>query len=156
MALFVLRKLILQTCMRSASDIKPHWMAAHACLKNEFIEGEKCHNIMTQHNFFHNHKNICCGYSLRVVCCLDKGNSYEYPQNSFKENCRQMSQLMRLWCLSHRRRRGARWLSGRVSDSGARGRGFETYRRRVVSFSKTLYSPKVPVNYPGSGGSVPT
>ena len=28
---------------------------------------------------------------------------------------------------------GARWLSGRVSDSGARGPGFETYRRRVVS-----------------------
>ena len=38
--------------------------------------------------------------------------------------------------------RGARWLSGRVSDSGARGRGFETYRRRVVSLSKTLYSRK--------------
>ena len=52
--------------------------------------------------------------------------------------------------------RGARWLSGRVSDSGARGRGFDTYRRRVVSLSKTLYSPKVLVNYPGSGGSVPT
>ena len=51
---------------------------------------------------------------------------------------------------------GARWLSGRVSDSGARGRGFETYRRRVVSLSKTLYSPKVLVNYPGSGGSVLT
>ena len=51
---------------------------------------------------------------------------------------------------------GARWLSGRVSDSGARGRGFETYRRRVVSLSKTLYSPKVLVNYPGSGGSFPT
>ena len=51
--------------------------------------------------------------------------------------------------------RGARWLSGRVSDSRARGRGFETYRRRVVSLSKTLYSPKVLVNYPGSGGSVP-
>ena len=50
----------------------------------------------------------------------------------------------------------SRWLSGRVSDSGARGRGFETYRRRVVSLSKTLYSPKVLVNYPGSGGSVPT
>ena len=46
--------------------------------------------------------------------------------------------------------RGARWLSGRVSDSGARGRGFETYGRRVVSLSKTLYSPKVLVNYPGS------
>ena len=50
---------------------------------------------------------------------------------------------------------GARWLSGRVSDSGARGRGFETYRRCVVSLSKTLYSPKVLVNYPGSSGSVP-
>ena len=45
--------------------------------------------------------------------------------------------------------------SGRVSDSGARGPGFETYRRRVVSLSKTLYSPKVLVNYPGSDGSVP-
>ena len=74
-----------------------------------------------------------------------------------------MSQLMRLWYLSHRRPAkaqaslgGARWLSGRVSDSGARGRGFETYLRRVVSLSKTLYSPKVLVNYPGSGGSVPT
>ena len=52
--------------------------------------------------------------------------------------------------------RGARWLSSRVSDSGARGPGFETYRRRVVSLSKTLYSPKVLVNYPGSDGSVPT
>ena len=50
---------------------------------------------------------------------------------------------------------GARWLSGRVSDSGARGRGFETYRRGVVSLSKTLYSPKVLDYYPGSGGSVP-
>ena len=53
------------------------------------------------------------------------------------------------------RHRGARWLSGRVSDSGARGPGFETYLRRVVSLSKTLYSPKVLVNYPGSDGSVP-
>ena len=43
----------------------------------------------------------------------------------------------------------------RVSDSGARGPGFETYRRRVVSLSKTLYSPKVLVNYPGRDGSVP-
>ena len=51
---------------------------------------------------------------------------------------------------------GARWLSGRVSDSGARGPGFEIYRRRVVSLSRTLNSPKVLVNYPGSGGSVPT
>ena len=62
-------------------------------------------------------------------------------------------------CLLHRLTSGlggARWLSGRVSDSGARGPGFETYLRRVVSLSKTLYSPKVLVNYPGSDGSVPT
>ena len=39
--------------------------------------------------------------------------------------------------------RGAQWLSGRASESGARGRGFETYLCRVVSLSKTLYSPKV-------------
>ena len=58
--------------------------------------------------------------------------------------------------MMHAATRGARWLSGRVSDSGARGPGFETYRRRVVSLSKTLYSPKVLVNYPGSDGSVPT
>ena len=65
---------------------------------------------------------------------LNRGDYNEYPQHMF---------------------RGARWLSGRVSDSGARGPGFETYRRRVVSLSKTLYSPKVLVNYPGSDGSVP-
>ena len=51
---------------------------------------------------------------------------------------------------------GARWLIGRVSDSGAKAGGFETYGRRVVSLSKTLYSPKVLVNYPGSSGCVPT
>ena len=37
---------------------------------------------------------------------------------------------------------GARWLSGKASDSGARGQGFETYLCRVVSLTKTLYSPK--------------
>ena len=36
---------------------------------------------------------------------------------------------------------GAWWLSGRASDSGARGLGLETYLRRVVSLSKTFYSP---------------
>ena len=39
--------------------------------------------------------------------------------------------------------RAMRWLSGRVSDSGARGRGLETYLRCVASLSKTLYSLKV-------------
>ena len=29
------------------SDIYRHWMAAHACLKNEFTEDEKYHNLMT-------------------------------------------------------------------------------------------------------------
>ena len=43
---------------------------------------------------------------------------------------------------NHIHRRGAWWLSGRASDSGARGQGFETYLPRVVSLSKTLYSPK--------------
>ena len=36
--------------------------------------------------------------------------------------------------------RGARWLSGRESDSGAGRRGLETYIRRVVSLGKILYS----------------
>ena len=31
---------------------------------------------------------------------------------------------------------GARWLSGRVSDSGARGPGFETYLRRVCPWAR--------------------
>ena len=39
--------------------------------------------------------------------------------------------------------RGAQWLSGRASDSGPRGRGFETYIRRVLSLTMTFYSPKV-------------
>ena len=32
--------------VRPKSDIKPHWMAAHARLKNEFTEDEKYHNLM--------------------------------------------------------------------------------------------------------------
>ena len=39
--------------------------------------------------------------------------------------------------------RGARRLSGRSVDFGVRGRGFETFFRRVVSLIKTLYSQKV-------------
>ena len=33
------------------SDIWPHWMAAHARLKNEFMEDEKCHNLMRWLNY---------------------------------------------------------------------------------------------------------
>ena len=29
------------------SDIKPHWIAAHAPLKNDFMEDEKYHNLMS-------------------------------------------------------------------------------------------------------------
>ena len=38
---------------------------------------------------------------------------------------------------------GLRWLSGRAPVSGARGSGFKTYLRCVVSLSKSFYSPKV-------------
>ena len=37
---------------------------------------------------------------------------------------------------------GARWSGGRVSDSGARGRGFDTYLHRVVSLSKDTFTPR--------------
>ena len=37
---------------------------------------------------------------------------------------------------------GARWLSGRVSDSGARGPGFETYRRRVGPLEQDTLLPE--------------
>ena len=38
---------------------------------------------------------------------------------------------------------GGQWLTRRALGSGGRSWVFETYLRRVVSFSKTLYSPKV-------------
>ena len=50
---------------------------------------------------------------------------------------------------------GPRWLSGRASDSGARGPGFEPYDRRKVSLSKTLKGSRSAGKYLGSGGSVP-
>ena len=85
-----------------------------------------------------------------IICQLNMYLKYYYTEIKFfiSTFCYKNGLLPFNW--------GARWLSGRVSDSGARGPGFETYRRRVVSLSKTLYSPKVLVNYPGSDGSVPT
>ena len=51
----------------------------------------------------------------------------------------------------------ARWPSGRASDSGARGRGFDPHSgRHVVSLSKIHLPPKMYWQYTGSGGSVPT
>ena len=92
---------------------------------------------------------------------LQQGYRYYKLRKTFSKFYRRHYELVSkfnvgLKTLLHQGLRGARWLSGRVSDSGARGPGFETYRRRVVSLSKTLYSPKVLVNYPGSDGSVPT
>ena len=46
------------------SDILPNWMAAHACLKNEFTEDEKYYNLMSWliyyqgHLKYHNYKKI--------------------------------------------------------------------------------------------------
>ena len=40
-------------------------------------------------------------------------------------------------------KRGARWPSGRASDSGARGRGFDTYLLCVVSLSKDTFTPRI-------------
>ena len=68
---------------------------------------------------------------VRTIIVVKRGLSLESP-------CWAMSTKGDIFM-----KRGARWLSGRVSDSGARGREFETYRRHVVSLSKTLYSPKV-------------
>ena len=56
-----------------------------------------------------------------------------------------------------RRSQEARWPSGRASDSGARGRGFDPHSgRRVVSLSKLHLPPKSTGQNQGSGGSVPT
>ena len=100
----------------------------------------------------HRSSNQC-----RHQCCNELSENNSENRIRFPETD---AELIHKQCYAHTFRvsnetRGARWLSGRVSDSRARGRGFETYRRRVVSLSKTLYSPKVLVNYPGSGGSVP-
>ena len=90
---------------------------------------------------------------LITVCKLQRSRSVRIATSSCQDA---MFLSLFTYLLETVISRGARWLSGRVSDSGARGPGFETYRRRVVSLSKTLYSPKVLVNYPGSDGSVPT
>ena len=44
-------------------DTYPHWMAAHARLKNEFTEDEKYHNLMTW--------LICCSTNAGPgsMCC---------------------------------------------------------------------------------------
>ena len=95
------------------------------------------YTVPNVHHCYHCFKGKCCSWFEGLLSCDTLETDMHYHQNPYV-------------------RRGARWLSGRVSDSEARGPGFETYRRRVVSLSKTLYSPKVLVNYPGSDRSIPT
>ena len=92
---------------------------------------------------------------IKRILRLQKRAARIVFNTDFTTRSKSMSMELK-WLPFPERVRGARWLSGRVSDSGARGPEFKTYRRRVVSLSKTLYSPKVLVNYPGSDGSVPT
>ena len=46
------------------SDILPHWMAAHARLKNEFTEDEKCHNLMSWFKLSSNTLLICFSVTI--------------------------------------------------------------------------------------------
>ena len=100
---------------------------------------------------------LFCRNRCGASCLSSRANSEGHDARSSEQDLSSAFLSSLVFVKSHTfKSGGARWLSGSVSDSGARGRGFETYRRRVVSFSKTLYSPKVLVNYPGSCGSVPT
>ena len=53
------------------SDLKPHWMAAHACLKNEFTEDEKCQNLMRWLIFFFKNQRGSISVSSHIFAeCL--------------------------------------------------------------------------------------
>ena len=94
-----------------------------------FMEGQRFFSIFPNHIALMAHLyNWLCNITIVVY------DSSEYHGTGF---------LATKILILSKMIRGARWLSGRVSDSGARGRGLDTYRRRVVSLSKTLYSPKV-------------
>ena len=56
-------------------DVLPQWIAAHARLKNEFTEGDKCHNLMSQLN-------------------------YTFDKLLIERRKNDLSRLMRLWHLS--------------------------------------------------------
>ena len=63
------------------SKIYPHWMAAHAHLKNEFMEDEKCHNLMSwlkYLNCFTEAKSNTCvsGVSLENNRCSSQINMF--------------------------------------------------------------------------------
>ena len=133
-------------CEISSHSVRHGMYGSHSVLDGVF----KYLTFSTDKKKKHTKKNPSC---TKVTSCSLFGSIFmilSYINKLQMGSCTFMFSVLLPFC------RGARWLSGRVSDSGARGRGFETYRRRVVSLSKTLYSPKVLGHYPGSDGSVPT
>ena len=132
------RKYVLVPADKAANNVVVVWRLRYINTLKQELSGTKAYKETSEEE-----KSVVNGH------CNHLALKFLYVLRNAKTRLPTMYWLPKL-------HRGARWLSGSVSDSGAKGRGFETYRRRVVSLSKTLYSPKVLVNYPGSGGSVPT
>ena len=140
----------------------------HFCRNSGHNRSQNCENLIcfcpSELKYIHGKLNkIEFCYKFCRICHLGRLPAIiiDVLQDIKPDQTTRSPRRMRAFIQTHTRtnirtHRGARWLSGRVPDSGARGPGFETYRRRVMSLSKTLYSPKVLVNYPGSDGSVPT
>ena len=78
-------------------------------------------------------------------------NSWVWDSGSIAGvNCHVLTSALSLWCGRTARVLipcpnwpwGARWPSGRASDSRGRGQGFDTYLRRVVCLSKDTFTPR--------------
>ena len=70
----------------------PHWIAAHARLKNEFTEDEKCHKIMSWLIFQHTFMSMFCAKWESVQfrnCLAQSGNSHFVgrSRNSYFAQC---------------------------------------------------------------------
>ena len=58
-------------------DVYPQWIAAHACLKIEFTEGDKCHNLMSRlinNDIFNLVYQVCkqLSFFAKMYCMLKK------------------------------------------------------------------------------------
>ena len=94
--------------------------------------------------------SVCVGPGLksRRPVFSRRGSNYTTPVSLFVDEMIRLTSVTSLEVHKHSNQiqpirnqlRGARWPSGRVSDSGARGRGFNTYLRRVVSLNKDTYT----------------
>ena len=82
---------------------------------------------------------------LNMLLYINCGGTFTQYNRQFFSKIRTVSQISSknccFFCIP--KIRGERWLTGRASDSGSTGRGFETCLRRIVSLSKTFFSPKV-------------